>query len=390
VLDDLHRADEPTLALLSFLVQTVADAPILIVGTYRDASADDPGALHDTLGELRRASTTSVLTLQGLEKADIPQLVLACLGGDQLAEKLHELTGGNPLELKHRLLPLTKDTDLVRFEEQLEAMSSIDLREVIESRLNEVPRHVRDLLDVASVIGGQFSAEVLAHSAEQDLRSVRAVLAEAIGFDLVEQVPAFRRYRFSHFRICEVLYDNLGRDRQAELHHAVGQALEVVYASELESRVQEVAYHFAQAAGESGSPEALDYLHRAAQRAQDLLAYREAERWLTMALGQPAADRARRCELLLALAGVQMKTGAYATARLTYLQAADTAKALGDPERFAQAALGYGTRIDSTLVNQQFASLLQEAVGLLVEPESSLRDEVLARLEMAVASSGLP
>jgi hypothetical protein len=84
---------------------------------------------------------------------------------------------------------------------------------------------------------------------------------------------------------------------------------------------------------------------------------------------------------------VVLKTGAVATARLHFLQAADTAKALGDPERFAQAALGYGTGIDSALVHQQSITLLQEALDL-VESTPSLRGEVQARLEVALASSG--
>ena len=36
VLDDLHWADEPSLLLLQFLAQQLADSHILVVGCYRD------------------------------------------------------------------------------------------------------------------------------------------------------------------------------------------------------------------------------------------------------------------------------------------------------------------------------------------------------------------
>ncbi len=52
VLDDLHWADVPSLRLLEFLAQEMADSRLLIVGTYRETELSRRHRLSDTLGAL--------------------------------------------------------------------------------------------------------------------------------------------------------------------------------------------------------------------------------------------------------------------------------------------------------------------------------------------------
>ncbi|MFC0843544.1 ATP-binding protein [Streptomyces noboritoensis] len=52
LLDDLHRADEETLALLGHLAERADGTPLMIVAAYRTAEAD--AALRDLLGRLAR------------------------------------------------------------------------------------------------------------------------------------------------------------------------------------------------------------------------------------------------------------------------------------------------------------------------------------------------
>lgn len=54
VLEDLHWADESTLALLIHLTQRLPQLPVVIFGTYRDGYLDDNQALVRTLEELIR------------------------------------------------------------------------------------------------------------------------------------------------------------------------------------------------------------------------------------------------------------------------------------------------------------------------------------------------
>lgn len=80
-----------------------------------------------------------------------------------------------------------------------------------------------------------------------------------------------------------------------------------------------------------------------------------------------------------------MWAGHQQRARTSFLQAADTAKALGDDARFARAALGFGGQLaDFGLVNEQLIDLLEEALEVLDGGSPTLRARVLGRLAAAL------
>ena len=54
VLDDLHWADEGSLRLLEFVARELAEARLLLVGTYRDVELSRRHPLSQTLAELTR------------------------------------------------------------------------------------------------------------------------------------------------------------------------------------------------------------------------------------------------------------------------------------------------------------------------------------------------
>ena len=55
VLEDAHWADGPTLGLLRHLARAGGRARLLLLATFRDAEADMPDALSETLADLRRS-----------------------------------------------------------------------------------------------------------------------------------------------------------------------------------------------------------------------------------------------------------------------------------------------------------------------------------------------
>ncbi|MGH8907009.1 MAG: BTAD domain-containing putative transcriptional regulator [Egibacteraceae bacterium] len=100
VLDDLHRADVPSLRLLQFLVRELADARLLVVGTFRDAKADLDEVVVGVLADLGREPVTCRMRLEGLSGKHVGHFVERVTGLDvssALVAKLWERTGGNPL-----------------------------------------------------------------------------------------------------------------------------------------------------------------------------------------------------------------------------------------------------------------------------------------------------
>lgn len=182
-----------------------------------------------------------------------------------------------------------------------------------------------------------------------------------------------------------MLYDELPAARRVALHLRIAESLEVRHAANLDPVLAQLAYHAA-AALPSGSPtRALDIAQRAAARAAVLMAYEESLRCYRLALQLqerwlPAA-RARHCALLLALGAVQMHSGENDASAVTFLDAATLARALGDADQFAQAALGFennGWRISRP--GGQAVALLEEALAASGRSDRALEVDLLAAL----------
>jgi DNA-binding SARP family transcriptional activator len=389
VLDDLHRADDSSLLLLRFLTRDLGDARLLVVATYRDSRADQSEEFVRTLAELTREPVTSRQILRGFDTGEVARFVELAAGmtiPDAFAARLHARTSGNPLFLKEIVLPLADGRDPVGFERGLDDFVPQGVQEAVERRLAYIPDHARDVLNKASVIGQQFTLEVLAEVTELDHPELLGLLDQVVALDYVTLAPdpGGNRFRFAHVLIRDALFRRLPAASRAALHQRVGEALEKVYADDLESRYIELAHHFMNAAGEAGSRKSLDYLQLAGGQAVARFAYADAVRLFEAALQHPT-DRSRRCDLLLALADAQMRAASGQRARSTFMQAADTAKALGDQARFAQAALGFaGQLADFGLVSEPLIELLEEALDTLDDDALALRARVLGRLADAL------
>src|SRR5205823_7025386 len=111
------------------------------------------------------------------------------------------------------------------------------------------------------------------------------ILDEAARERVVTDVPAQPgRLRFAHVLIRDTLYEELTPGRRVQLHRRVGDALEQLYADNPEPHLAELAHHFYESARPSVADKALAYARRAAERAQQLLAYEEAARLFAAAL----------------------------------------------------------------------------------------------------------
>jgi class 3 adenylate cyclase/predicted negative regulator of RcsB-dependent stress response len=186
----------------------------------------------------------------------------------------------------------------------------------------------------------------------------------------------------------QTLYGELNTPRRVRLNRQVGEAMERVYAANLEPHLPALAHHFFQAAPGGDVDKAIDYATRAAQRALSLTAYEEAARLYDIALQahelKGRLDESQRCELLLALGEAHNKAGDRAKAKEIFLRASDTARKLRDAVRLARAAVGFGGPPWAAFgaSDERLVSLLEEALEAIDQDESALRARMLGRLAM--------
>src|SRR6185295_1732598 len=121
-----------------------------------------------------------------------------------------------------------------------------------------------------------------------------------------------------------------------------------------ETRIDELAHHWLAATQVSDQAKAIRYARQAGERALANLAFEEAaahyERALAVLEPRDQDGMRLRCDLLLALADVQRRAG-NPSYRETVAKAVDVARALGDGERLARAALGHARAMDGWLAS---------------------------------------
>jgi DNA-binding SARP family transcriptional activator len=395
VLEDLHAADVPSLLLLEFVAGEIAEARLLIIATYRDIELSPNHPLASALVELGRHPTTRTLLLRGFREADTSLLIEAIVGSSpspRVASAIHAGTGGNPFFIGElvRLLASEERLDEPIDEASVRLAIPPGVRDVIDKRLRSVSNDSRDLLSTASALGREFTIEALAHVSGDSPETILELLDEPLRAGVANPAPGSGglRMRFSHVLLRDALYDDLPASRRVQLHRRIGEALETLYVDDRDAHLAELAHHYFQA-GPTGNPQkAYDYARRAGDRAARLFAYEEAVRLYQLAirkLGSGAANDEERCRTLLALGGAQLRGGDEATAKETFLAAAELARGVGDAEALAHAALGYGSQYWSAARgDRRLIPLLEEALSSLEKGDSALRARVMARLACAV------
>jgi len=399
VLDDLHAADEPSLLLLQFVARGLGDSRLLIVGAYRDVDPTLRDPLASTLAEVGRERTTRRIALDGFAEPDVGEYVSLTAGvaaDPGTVAAIHAQTEGNALFVQ-------EVTRLLIAEGALEhgAAANVGIprgvHEVIGRRIGRLSEECRQTLTTACVLGREFAIDTLAQLIDRQPREALQVLDEALEARAVGAVPgAPDRLRFSHALVRDTLYDELTPARRLRLHAQAGEAIEALWAGNLEPHLAELAYHFAEAAPAGYAEQAVDYARRAGDMAAALLAYEEAARLYEMALEalRPAgrSDEELRCELLLALGDAKARGGAFGAAKETFVHAAEVARRLGAADQLARAALGYGGRYVWFRAGKdgRLMRLLEDALEAQPTGDTRLRAMLLARLAGALRGEPVP
>ncbi|MFM0140222.1 helix-turn-helix transcriptional regulator [Caballeronia grimmiae] len=388
VFDDLHCADPTSIRLLSFFSAQLAQAPVMVLATYRDTDVADDHPLNDAFAELVRTPGFRCLHLKGLDCHESGLFFLAASGAmpnASLAQALHGRTEGNPLFLQETVRYLIEDragAGVVACDEAL-LLTAIPegVRHVIAKRVRNLPQHARRLLSIAACIGRTFDVELLmALEPKDDEEMILASLEAALQASLLETTADRGVLRFSHVLIRDMLYDDLLVVRRERLHGAIGEWLETRERGNRATRLAQLAHHFAQAGRHADVAKALHYAREAADQAARSFAFEEASRLYRLALSLQAAhfghDALLRCELLLTLGRAEADVGAPEPSRAAFLEAAEVARENGLTAAFVRAAIGFEQ------ANFRTARSGEAAVSLLIQAIDAHQGNDAMRVEL--------
>jgi len=386
VLEDLHWADRPTVALLGHLARSADAAPLLLLATYRASEVGSDHPVTAALSDLRRDGLVDELALSGLDEAEVAELIaMTCdLSTDvEFVRSVSRETAGNPFFVRE-ICSHVAETGTVGGAFTLETLGVPEgVKQVIGRRIARLPEGTERLLTIGSVIGREFDLDVLLDVAGDDEDTALDRIEDACAAQLVDEVAgSIGRYTFVHALTRDALYDSLSTTRRARLHRRVAEALERERAGELDDHLGELAYHYAAAGAQL--PKAVEYARRAGDLALRQLAHEEAAIHFDRGLTLLQAHDGVRCDLLLGLAEARRRAGDVPGSQEAFAEAGALARELGDADRLARAAVGNfrGHVLANPGWHEPTIALLQEALAALPDDDSTLRSRVLAALAL--------
>jgi tetratricopeptide (TPR) repeat protein len=148
-------------------------------------------------------------------------------------------------------------------------------------RLAHVPKEFRPILETAAVLGRRFGFDTLIDATREPEDRLLDAIDTLVKRRLLREESTDGVYDFSHDKLREVLYQDIGGARRKLLHRTVADALERHGESETHAHAGQLAEHYERAHVWS---KALEYLVLAAERSQMLFAMRDALHWLDRAV----------------------------------------------------------------------------------------------------------
>lgn len=378
VVDDLHRANLPTLSLLRRVTRSLPDLAMMIVATLGDAGSRLATHGEGVFAALNGGGTR--FTLGPWSRDEVRNRVESILAEPptRLVDVIFESSRGNPLYVEG-FARLVRDHPEVELHDGFPFGVRIPggIRGVARERLRPIPANVTRTLEAAAVIGSRFEPRVLEAVLEQSRAEVDDRLVAAVDAEiLVGPEASSDRYGFMHSVMREVVYAEILPEDRRRLHRRVAVALEEVFVDRLDEYASRIAHHLFEAGFEGDRRHALESACRAAVFAERQCAYEEAVSLISRALSICAAtgaDDEVRCELLVELGAAHRRAGNDVRARQVCSQAALLARSLGAGELLARAALCLGAVPSAPgVADPELVGLLEESRRYLGPEPSAL------------------
>ncbi|MGZ3616605.1 MAG: ATP-binding protein, partial [Ktedonobacteraceae bacterium] len=415
LIDDLQWCDQETLEWLHFLLRFDPMARLFVVGCAREEELSPSHPLRTFLLHLRNSMRVTEIPLEPLDTAETSKLASQVAGRELEMDEglyLYQETGGYPLfvvEMVRASLPIPTDNDAEAKRSRVSQSERKSLGRVSDSpseageymqsqaspgaaqvlpprvyavligRLQQLSASARSLVELAAIIGREFTLDFLLAVSNTDADSAVRALDE-LWYKRIVREQGANGYDFTHDKLREVAYTEISAPQRRMLHRRVAQTLESILVQDLDLVSGQIASHY-----ERGGmiEQALPYYQRAATVAQSVYANEDAISLLvrSLVLLEQLPANAKRdkqeLDLQLALAPLYRVTKGWTAPELE--QVLDRALALcdtvGDDTHRAQTLYGLQSlyvvqaRLELVqMVSDELQTLYQRSLGTAPPP----------------------
>ena len=295
-LDDLHWADSATLNLVHHIAKSIQGSRVIMICALRTEELEvrRESVLKEIISKLRKERLIKEIKLEHLDENAAKGILISLFEAKDLPQhivaKIFTETEGNPYFIEEIAKSLV-ETGVVDLNDK-DWVSKLDVdavripgsvNDLIQGRYEALEEEQRRILEMACVVGEEFSVEVLSKltgKGEEDLIDEMDRLLETKMVIEVEGGTGVGTYRFNHKAVREAVYDNLSRARKRLLHKKVGAAIEAAGKGG-EKVIYQLAYHYTMG---RQSDKALEYNIKAGEKAHATFALDEVRNYFTKAL----------------------------------------------------------------------------------------------------------
>src|SRR5882672_3287043 len=235
IIEDLHWLDASTLELLGQVLAEGLRDRVLTLLTFRpEFQTPWPALSHQTSLALNRLTRRQVGELMRGKAGAAPV-------SDDLVARMHDRTGGIPLFVEEyaRMVPASG---------QLSSEIPRTLQDLVMARLDSMTGE-REIVQVAAVLGREFSYELLAAVALQEEATLQAGLSKLVAGELLYPKGRIPRctYLFKHALLQDAAYASMIKPKRQQYHRRIAEVLEAQFPQVVEAQPELLAHHLTEA-----------------------------------------------------------------------------------------------------------------------------------------------
>lgn len=277
IIEDVQWIDDASADFLIQCSKELKEYPILLICSLRESLKKREsiiGAKRIKLSPINNTESDKLISLL-IKENDIYQL---------MKDKIISTANGNPLFIEEIVRGIEErrlSADKERLGNYTEIFADFQIPDTVQSiaraRIDLLPVGLKEILYQASVLGRYIEMKLLQKITNVEDKVLLETMKKLRKHEFIEEVkaaPQLQRYfAFTHSLIQEIAYDSLLFKTRRSLHTKIGAAMEEMYLSKIDAKVEELAHHFKNS---DDKEKAVFYLNKAGDKAQSLYAFKNA------------------------------------------------------------------------------------------------------------------
>ena len=279
IVEDVQWIDDASAEFIVQCSKELKEYPILLICSFREPLKKKlhiDGAKKIKLTPLKNTESDKLIRFFIKEKTIF----------NLMKDKIISNANGNPLFIEEIVREVKEKRLLADKEKQgnyEEIFADFQIPDTVQSiaraRIDLLPVGLKEILYQASVLGRYIEINLLQKITSLEVKVLWETLKKLQKDEFIEKVEVGPQrqtqqyYVFTHSLIQEIAYNSLLFKARRSLHNKIGVAMEEMYLSKIDEKVEELAYHFKNS---NDKEKAVFYLNQAGDKAQFLYAFKNA------------------------------------------------------------------------------------------------------------------